>query len=156
MSPRTTNPKPLISPSKGTPTKAKPDGIRKAGESNGDGTQYGGGPNSFVCSKCTAAGYECDIAHGHRANQHKYCPLLQQKPEQPDPFIRPIIDKIIPEVSSQGKELTSQSKEQTQSIIQGKSADETLDLLTESQISAQAAKLALIKMMKVECWNAPP
>ena len=88
------NLRPLISPLRGDPQEEKdlqskttksaenPNAARKAGDPNGDGTFFGGGPNTFHCSKCRAAGYPDAVAHGHRSNQTKYCPLLQGVPER--------------------------------------------------------------------------
>jgi hypothetical protein len=146
----------MISPLRGDPQEEKdlqskttksaenPNAARKAGDPNGDGTFFGGGPNTFHCSKCRAAGYPDAVAHGHRSNQTKYCPLLQGLPEKADPELEQIIEKCIPVASKPAK---AQTKSESDSIVRYKSAEEILDLLEESQITAKAAKFAFMRLM---------
>ena len=77
--------------------------LKKVGQANGDGTFFGGGPNTFSCSKCRAAGYPESYASGHRSNQRKWCPLLQAQSaedaaeKQMSPDLRSMADKHMPD-----------------------------------------------------------
>ena len=119
---------------------------RKPGDPNGDGTFYGGGPNDFKCSKCIAAGFPMAIAHGHRANQEKWCPLLQDKPAGADPNLQKIIDDCVPSTTSKTAKI--KTKQESEALTHGQNADEILDMIVEGVITSKAAKLALMKLMR--------
>ena len=76
---------------------------KPCGTANADGrTKYGGGPLDVVCSQCISAGFPHEYAHGHRANQRKWCPLLQTKTHDQamesllSPKLKPLADDCLP------------------------------------------------------------
>jgi hypothetical protein len=128
-----------------TPSKQQPDPKqRKAGSPNGDGTFYGGGNGSMICSACAKAGMPKDVAFGHRCTHVKRCPLLQNKQSAQ---IDPKVSKIADEALDNDKATTI--PEQASVVIEDSlSPDEVLEQIMEGEIPAKQAKLWLLKAMR--------
>ena len=123
---------------------------KPCGTANADGTKYGGGPLDVVCSKCISAGFPHEYAHGHRSNQRKFCPLLQTKTLDQvtesllSPKLKPLADECLP--TQQHK-----SSRPLKDCMGGKLSldpDTIMLQLAEGVLNPQAAKLALLGMMR--------
>ena len=115
---------------------------RKAGSPNGDGTYYGGGPNTFSCSTCLGAGLPADIAWGHRAGMRKHCVVLQQQeahgPEEESMPVQKIVSQI----------LQDEPKNTESTDLDNHSPDEVLAMLAQGAVTAQQAKLSWVQAMR--------
>ena len=123
--------------------------LPECGTDNLNGTFFGGGPLDIHCSKCQAAGLPEDYGHGHRSNQHKYCPVLQAKTSTDldkltiDPKLKDIADSAIPE--DKGAKLQSKSNSESLQSMQHMKVEDIMISVTEGRCTATQAKLALLK-----------
>ena len=123
---------------------------KPCGTVNADGTTYGGGPLDVVCGKCTNAGFPHEYAHGHRANQRKWCPLLQTKTQDQaneallSPKLKPLADDCLPKQ----KNKTSRPLKEVMGGKLDLDPDTIMLQLAEGVLNPQAAKLALLGMMR--------
>jgi len=126
--------------------------LKKCGQANGDGTFFGGGPNTFSCSKCRAAGYPEAYANGHRSNQRKWCPLLQAQSaedaadKQMSPDLKSMADKHMPRQTH--KPVSNIPIQEHLLGNSGLTPDEIMLQLSDGTLNPQAAKLALLGLMR--------
>ena len=124
------------------PGKEQAVSAKKAGTKNGDGTYYGGGPNTFSCSACLGAGLPADVAWGHRAGMRKHCVILQQQeahgPEEESMPVQKIVSQILQE----------EPKNTESTALDNHSPDEVLAMLAQGAVTAQQAKLSWVQAMR--------
>ena len=126
--------------------------LKPAGTDNQDGTVFGGGPRDIMCSKCVAAGFPTDVAHGHRSNQIKYCPILQANSKKHeaaavDPKLRDIAAEHLPERPNLSKS-PHQTMDRALLQLEGLSPKLILLSVTESTCTAMQGKMALLSLME--------
>jgi hypothetical protein len=128
--------------------------LPKVGTVNADGTVFGGGPRDINCSACAKAGLPLEYGHGHRKGQRQFCPvgqrlsIKQAEEKQLDPLLKKLADDTVPtEKLTKPKHIESLSE--SQRLLEGMAADEILMFLAEGRVSAQHAKLAMIRSMKL-------
>ena len=124
--------------------------LPEVGRDNKDGTIYGGGPRNIHCSACKAAGFPEAYGHGHRKGQWKFCPVAQRNnrkhdnDSELDPMTKSIADEHVPHAAiTQQKSNTPIANVLME--LDGLDPDELMLRLTEGKITAQQAKMALLK-----------
>ena len=128
--------------------------LPECGRDNKDGSHYGGGPRNIHCSACKEAGFPTEYGHGHRKGQWKFCPVLQQcgiakaVEKELDPMLKSIADDKIPVEKYSAKSKTDTPLHDVLVELQGVDTDDIMLRLSEGMITAQQAKMALLKSMR--------